>query len=90
MNGQSRRKACGRPNAWRFRSNKRATHLRYHHVAVKGSSSVSAGRAAYVWPDLGDDGGSKRHVGHKVTIHIRKMSASRTVQPWRFHSRKRR
>lgn len=40
-----------------------------HHVAVKSSFTMSIGGTVYVWPDLGNDGCSKRHVWHEVAVH---------------------
>lgn len=39
-----------------------------HHVAVKGSSTVGAGRLLDVGSNLGDDGGAKGDVGDEMAI----------------------
>ena len=45
------------------------THLCYHHMAVKGSLTVCGSWAVDVGANLGDYGGSKGHIGHKVAVH---------------------
>jgi hypothetical protein len=44
-------------------------YLCYHHVAIKGASAVGASGTVDVRADLGDDWGSKGHVGDEVAIH---------------------
>lgn len=39
-----------------------------HHVAVKGAAAVGLGRLVDVFPDLGDDGGTKGDVGYEVAV----------------------
>jgi len=45
------------------------THLRDHHVAVKGAPALGLRRPANMRADLGDNGGSEGDVGDKVTVH---------------------
>jgi len=46
-----------------------SAHLHDHHVAVKGARPARALGTRDMRADLGDDGGAKGHVGHKVAIH---------------------
>jgi hypothetical protein len=45
------------------------SYLCNHHVTVKGTLSVGARGTLNVGADLGDNGGTKGHVGHEVAVH---------------------
>lgn len=45
------------------------THLRDHHVAVKGAPALGLCRPANMRTDFGDNRSSKGDVGDKVTVH---------------------
>lgn len=47
----------------------KTTHLRDHHVAVKGAPALGLCRPANMRTDLSDNGSSEGDVGDEVTVH---------------------